>query len=286
MRETVARDRRGHHAPGLRAQALARRSARSATTGSSARRRNDARARGGHCRSVLGPCCRRKRWKSRGDRVARTGMLLGGILLDAHLVGGRLQPLHEGLHLGVAGHRGAHLALVVLGGRLQLARVHRDAGGALEARAPAPAPPSGSAPRPRSGAPRPTGSPRSARRPRRRGAARRRSRSGPRSWCARSPAGRRAPRRRRCPVMRDRPGVGHVGQQRAERDHHARASSRGHLDHGVGSSGASAARARRPGASPGRRSAPGTRRGGEVLSGQSISRVRPSVERAPSGARP
>ena len=65
------RDRRRDHGPGVRADGRARRSARSATTGSSARRRRSS-ARYSSCRR-----CWRKRWKSRAI-VSADGIRSGG----------------------------------------------------------------------------------------------------------------------------------------------------------------------------------------------------------------
>ena len=76
-----------------------------------------------------------------------------------------------------------------------------------------------------------------------------------------------------------RAGVRHVGQQRAERDDHVRVELARDLHDRLGCSGASAATARRPGGSPGRARRRTPRAADTVVSGHSISRVRPSISR-------
>ena len=66
------------------------------------------------------------------DRVGRGQALLRRRVLRLDLVHGRLEALDERLHLRVARDRRAHLALVVLGGGLQLPGVDDHAGGSLE----------------------------------------------------------------------------------------------------------------------------------------------------------
>ena len=205
------------------------RSAASATTGSSARPQRS-RALLGAGRSAdatqFGPRWRRKRWKSRAIVSADGSWSSSSGVLGLDLVHRALEPLDERLDLGVARHRGADLALVVLGGALQLAGVDGHAGDALEraderqrhlrvGRG-------GDVVRHR----RPQARRRAARRSRTRGAARRRSRSGPRSSCARSRAGRPGAGRDAMPVIATGRRVRHVGEQRAEREHHARVQLR------------------------------------------------------------
>ena len=151
-------------------------------------------SRAGAAAAAGRPRWRRKRWNSRA-MVSPLGRSCG-LIARLLLLGGLLEALDEGLHVGVALDGERDLALVVGGGGLELARVDRDADEALEL-----------AHQRERGlrvggggdvvrAPRPTAT-RSARRPpgRRRGA-RRRSRSGPRRTMGSARRAGRGPRRR------------------------------------------------------------------------------------------
>ena len=140
------------------------------------------------------PRWRRKRWNSRARRSPE-GMSSSGSSLRSSC-GELLEPLDERLDVGVALHRerrpGARSRPPRSRARCRRRRRRRGPRAGAAARAP----PSGWAPRRRSGGRSPTGSPPGSRAPRTRRGARRRSRSGPRSRSAAARGARSAPRRR------------------------------------------------------------------------------------------
>ena len=123
----------------------------------------------------LGPALAQEALELPRDHVA--GGQLGRVALGLLLGGSLLQPLDEGLDVGVALDRQRHLALVVGRRPARAPRRRRSRRPATPACAPARAPPSGSAPRRRSAGRSPTAT---------------------RSGCR--PPGRRRAGRRRCPV--------------------------------------------------------------------------------------